>query len=108
MRPPSPVRLAITWDPTGNLLCTWVRRSSKGWSWLDGVDAPLGSSTELYRATLTGWIAAIELSSEHPRVEFTAQQVAAIGLGEAELFVVQVGDLAVSRPANLSITINQD
>lgn len=108
MRPPSPVRLAASWNSLGNLSCTWVRRSSRGWSWLDNVEAPLGCSTELYRITVTGFGGSIERTSTEPKVEFTAAELATIGNGDADLSVVQVGDLAVSRPAILSITINQD
>jgi hypothetical protein len=106
MQPPSPVRLTVNWTPEGNLECAWVRRSSRGWSWLDNVDAPLGCSTELYRATLAGTAAIVERTSSEPQVEFTAAEIASAGPGQAELLVVQVGDLAISRAATLSITIS--
>jgi hypothetical protein len=108
MRPPSPVRLSTRAMPSGNLECSWVRRSSKGWAWLDNVDAPLGCSSELYRATLVGSEAAAERTVSEPRVEFTPAELASVGLGQAQLSVVQVGDLAASRPAILSVTISQD
>jgi hypothetical protein len=108
MRPPSPVRLSARLDSSGDIHCSWVRRSSKAWSWLDNVDAPLGCSTEIYRATLSGPNASIERTSSESQVEFTAAEIATLGMGVAKLSVVQVGDLAVSRPANLSITINQE
>ena len=108
MRPPSPARLRAVRDALGNLRCSWVRRSSRGWSWLDNVEAPLVCSAELYRVTLTGPAASVERTSTEPLLDFTAEDVAAIGQGQAELWVAQVGDLAVSRPATLSITINQD
>jgi len=106
MRLPSPVRLTAKRDAAGNIHCAWVRRSSQGWSWLDNVDAPLGCSTETYRVTLTGAAAAIQVESSNADVDFPAAQVAALGAGEVEITVEQVGDLAVSRPATLSITID--
>ena len=108
MRPPSPVRLSARLDSSGDIHCSWVRRSSQAWSWLDNVDAPLGCSTEIYRATLSGPNASIERTSSESQVEFTAAEIATLGMGVAKLSVVQVGDLAVSRPAILSITINQE
>jgi hypothetical protein len=108
MRLPSPVHLAASWDSLGNLQCAWVRRSSRGWSWLDNVETPLGCSTELYRATLTGPAASVELTSSEPRVEFSSTEVASVGAGNATLSIVQVGDLAVSRPTTLPITTSQE
>lgn len=106
MRPPSPVRLRATRDALGTLRCSWVRRSSRGWSWLDNVDAPLVCSAELYQVKLRGPAATIERTSSEPMLDFTADEVAAIGIGAAELSVAQVGDLAASRPVTLAITIN--
>ena len=108
MRPPSPVRLSARLDSLGDLHCSWVRRSSQAWSWLDNVDAPLGCSTEIYRTALSGPSASIERTSSETQVDFTAAEIATLGIGVAKLSVVQVSDLAVSRPAILSITINQE
>jgi hypothetical protein len=104
MRPPSPVRLSATRDAAGNLLCEWVRRSSQGWSWLDSVETPLGCSIELYRVTLTGPAAAIQLETGKPQLDVTTDQLVRLGTGEIKIAVEQVGDLAVSRPALSSIT----
>lgn len=106
MRPPTPVHLRTSLDPTGGLTCSWIRRSSRGWAWLDGVDAPLGCSRELYRATISGVGGRITVETATPTVSFSGAQTATVGPGEIEISVVQVGDFAASRPAVLRRTIN--
>jgi hypothetical protein len=103
MRQPSPVHLRASFDTFGNLNCTWVRRSCLGWDWLDGVDAPLGSAVELYRATLMSSSAKVQVETPSPAAQFTATQIGQLGSGNLQLVVEQVGDFAVSRPASLSI-----
>lgn len=104
MRPPSPVHASAKFDSAGNLQCTWVRRSRPGWAWLDGVDAPLGESSELYRVSLQGSLASADLEIPVPEANFTAAQVAAAGGVPLQVSVVQVGDHAVSRPVTLTIS----
>ena len=108
MRPPCPVHLRATFDSAGNLECSWVRRSSAGWAWLDGVDAPLGCAVERYRIALVSAAGQVEIEASGPQAQFTAEQVAAAGSGSLQLRVAQVGDLAASYPALLPITLNQD
>lgn len=102
LRPPSPVHLTAQLDAAGDLQCSWCRRSRLGWAWIDGVDAPLGAWSELYRLRLQGSASLIEVDTTAPVASFTAAQVASLG-GSPTLSVQQVGDLAVSRPATLSI-----
>jgi hypothetical protein len=104
MRPPSPVHLRAAIDAGGVLRCSWRRRSGLGWGWQDGVEAPLGASKELYRLRIVGTAAAIEAESTLPEAEFSAAEIADLGAGPVGLSVVQVGDLAVSRPATLTIS----
>ena len=54
LRPPSPVALKHEFVPDGSLIVQWTRRSRRGWSWVDEVDAPLAEAREQYRVTLTG------------------------------------------------------
>jgi hypothetical protein len=103
MRQPSPVHLRASYDTSGNLSCTWVRRSCLGWDWLDGVDAPLGSAAELYRATLKNSSAEIQVETPSPAAQFSAAQIGGLGVGDLQLVVEQVGDFAVSRAASISI-----
>ncbi|QNM82812.1 hypothetical protein H8M03_00070 [Sphingomonas sabuli] len=105
LRPPSPVHLRAERGTDGTLACTWVRRSAAGWAWLDEVDAPLGSAVERYRATLRGPGGAVTVEISLPLATFNADQVAAVGAGAADIVVVQIGDLALSRPAILRVTL---
>jgi len=105
MRPPSPVHLEAAVDRDGTLRCSWVRRSKRGWVWLDGVDAPLGFTSERYRVIFEGSSGLIQVESDFPQVILAAAEVAALG-DTADISVVQVGDLAVSRPATVTINIS--
>ena len=104
LRPPSPVHLRAGLDASGKLTCSWNRRSALGWAWLDGVDAPLGCSTELYRITLSSSAGSAVREVSRPQLELDASDVAELGDGQVQISVVQVGDLAESRPALAVIT----
>ena len=106
MRPPSPVHLRASIAPDGALRCAWVRRSRRGWSWLDGVDAPLDSAVELYRVTVQGAAGSLERESGSRSIDFTAADLAVLAGSEVQIRVAQIGELAVSRPTVLSLTIN--
>lgn len=106
MRPVSPVHLRAWLRSDGSLRCTWVRRSRRGWAWLDGVDAPLDCSMERYRISLQGSTILLEQETSVPEAQFSAQEVVALGGGTADLSVVQVGDLGVSRAAFLTINLS--
>lgn len=103
MRPPSPVHLRAAATTGGGLRCSWTRRSRKGWAWLDFVDVPVDGSPELYRATLRVGEAGLERETNLPNVEFSAADLAELGPGDLKLSVVQIGELAASRPAQLTI-----
>jgi hypothetical protein len=103
LKPPSPVHLTATIEVSGNLLCTWARRSRSGWEWLDGVDAPLGCAVERYRVTLEGSLGSIVREVSQPSVEFFEAELLGVGSGAIHLEVAQVGDFATSHPAAVSI-----
>jgi len=105
LRPLAPAHLRARWDSSENLQISWVRRSRRGWAWLDGVDAPLEAREERYRLTVAGAAFAIELETSEPRAEIVAAQLASLGPGTAEISVVQVGDLAVSHPATATFPL---
>jgi hypothetical protein len=67
---------------------------------------PLGCSVEKYRVLLKTSVGAIEIETGTPNAQFSAAEVSSIGPGQAELSVVQVGDLATSRPASTFLTLN--
>lgn len=105
MRPPSPVHLKATRRSDNSLDLTWVRRSRSGWGWLDSVDAPIGEAIERYHGRLSGAVGTTEFESATPGASLTAVQVAALGAGTATVTVTQIGDLAASREATLTILL---
>jgi len=107
MRPLSPVRLRATILPDGRLECSWTRRSRRGWSWLDFVDAPFDSAAELYRLTVQGAASVLTVETGRTNARFEVSEIAGLGSGDLEISVVQVGDLAVSRPARLTLLNSQ-
>jgi hypothetical protein len=53
MRPPSPCHLRL-WRESDGIGAQWVRRSHRGWDWLDEVSVPDDPFAELYRVTIEG------------------------------------------------------
>jgi hypothetical protein len=102
LKPPSPVHLIAEFNSAGDLNCSWCRRSSFGWAWIDNVDAPLGCSSELYRVQLQGSLSSIELDTNVSNATFVAADVAPLG-SDLTLNVMQIGDFAVSRAATIQI-----
>jgi hypothetical protein len=105
LRPLSVVNLRAERTASGGLRLTWTRRSRRGYSWIDGVDVPLGEASERYRIKITGTAGSIELSSEVSELVVDASALASIGPGPATIQVVQVGDFLASRPEELDIII---
>ncbi len=50
--PPGPTDLRAEAQSNGDIAIRWIRRSRQGWSWIDGVDVPLGEEREAYRLKL--------------------------------------------------------
>ena len=107
MRPPSPVHLRATMRADGGAQCSWVRRSTRGWAWLDSVDSPLASATERYRVSLRGDVSERQVETSAPSLAISAAELAELGGGNVTIAVVQVGDYAASRPAELLLSIDQ-
>jgi hypothetical protein len=105
LRPPSPVNLKAGYQATGDLELSWTRRSRQGFAWLDGVDAPIGEAREQYSVVIIGSIGSIELAADAPELIIPAPTVAGLGVGSASIEVRQIGDLAASRAAKITITI---
>lgn len=106
LRPPSPVNLTAEQQANGDLLIQWTRRSRLGFAWLDEIDAPLGEVREQYRVEITGTSASVEQYAEQPLATVGAATVAMLGSGLAIIEVRQIGDLAASRPASLTIDLS--
>jgi hypothetical protein len=70
------------------------------------VDAPLGEMREQYRVNLTLGAATIELLTDEPTLTIPSAELAALGSGPTTIEVRQLGDFAVSRPTQLTLTLS--
>ena len=107
VRPLAPVGLVAATDPSGDLQVSWIRRSRAGFAWLDEVDAPVGETRERYRLTVAGEAAAIDLTTDEAAALIPSSDLQALGGAAATIEVRQIGDLAASRPAQLTIDLSQ-
>lgn len=70
------------------------------------VDAPLGEMREQYRVDISGAGGSIESISDEPSLTIAANDLSTLGSGAAMVEVRQMGDLAISPPAQLSIALS--
>lgn len=99
--PPAPVHAVAEASNDGGLAIRWTRRSRAGWSWPDGVDAPLGEEAEAYRVTIAaadGSQGVIETATASLTLSAAARPPAGI-----TITIVQQGTLAASLPIRLSL-----
>lgn len=106
LRPPSPVNLTAEIEASGDLSIAWIRRSRQGFAWIDGVDAPLGEATEQYRVLITGAAGTLEVLAGQPSLTIASSELAAVGTGAAGIEVRQIGDFAMSHPAQINVSIS--
>lgn len=105
VRPLSPVNLQAALNGSSDLVLKWTRRSREGFAWVDAVDAPLGEMREQYRVDVSGTAGSIELVAEQPSLTIAASDLAVVGPGGVTIEVRQIGDLAVSMPAQVTINL---
>ncbi|MBS0502620.1 MAG: phage portal protein [Proteobacteria bacterium] len=104
LRPPAPVHLTARRRDDGRFDLAWVRSSRAGWTWLDGVDAPVAEAREAYRLT-------IEPDSGPGRVHdlteagFLYDPADDAGAASVSFTVVQAGNWSLSRPAALTLSL---
>jgi hypothetical protein len=106
LQPPCPVSLRHALNAGGGLDISWTRRSRLGWTWQDGMDAPIGESRQAYRVRLDGPSGFLERETVLPEAQFSAAEVGSLGSGAVAVSVVQIGDRAVSRAATATIAIS--
>ncbi len=104
LRPPSPVGLRASRD-AGGLSIGWTRRSRVGWGWIDGIDAPLGEASEVYRVRLSQGAVERQWTCSAPSLAVTNADLAGFASDSATLAVLQIGDRAASRETSLSINL---
>lgn len=105
LRPLSPVHVRASAQPDGSLTLSWVRRSRAGFAWLDGVEVPVGETIEQYRVAAKGSSGTVEITTSEQRAVLATADIASLGPGLATIEVRQVGDYAVSRPAQLAVDL---
>ncbi len=106
--PLPPVHLSVAAQPDGSVALRWVRQSRAGWSWLDGVDAPLGEETEQYRVRVTGQPSGQETlwDATVPTLRLDPAWLAARrtqGDDRLNVAVSQVGRFALSPPGHITV-----
>lgn len=79
----------------------WTRQSARRVS-LVPVDISIGETSERYRVTLTG-ITSIEIEVAEPFSDVAADVVSTLGASSIVIEVRQIGDFAVSRPAQITL-----
>lgn len=104
-RPITPGDLTAVIDVDSNLAISWTRRSRVGFAWLDEVDAPVGESREQYSVAISSAAGSLEYIADQPALTVTAGDLPTLGPGPASIEVRQLGDLAASRPAQLTIQL---
>ena len=104
MRPPSPCHLRL-WRDGATLHAGWIRRTHRGWSWADGLDAGSDDFPERYRITLTGPRGAIALETSTPLASFEFAAIPANPGETIDVRVAMIGPMALSRDARASFTI---
>jgi hypothetical protein len=71
---------------------------------VDGLDAPLGETVELYRVQIAGTAGELSFDTMEPRLMLGSDHLAVLGSGEATIEIKQVGDYALSRPLGITLT----
>lgn len=99
VRPPSPAQLRLR-PRDGGVRMTWVRRSRGGWTWIDGVDAPLIEEFEAFRIVIAGRSGATRtIDTGSSQVDLPAVDIA----DPASVAVRQHGRHGESPPATATI-----
>ena len=99
----SPAQLAAEIGADGSLAVRWLRRSRRGWAWIDEVDVPADPDLSGYRITLSRSGAGSDYSVTDPSLALSAAEIAALGTGPLTIAARQVGSFGLSRPATLTI-----
>ncbi|MDO6413787.1 phage tail protein [Sphingomonas sp. BIUV-7] len=101
VRPPSPVALRARRLAGGAIRIDWIRRSRRGWAWLDGADVPLGEESELYRLTLASGGTERTIDVTSPSFDYAADDQPPElrdGPGALTVTISQIGRLGASLP----------
>jgi hypothetical protein len=103
VRPLSPAQLAGRNTTDGSLEISWVRRSRRGWAWIDEVDVPPDPDLTGYRIAVSGAAGELEFSLPETQLRISAAELVALGSGPLTIAARQVGSFGLSRPATLTL-----
>lgn len=104
MRPPSPCHLKL-WRGGSGIGAQWVRRSHRGWDWLDEVGVPDDPFAELYRVSIEGPAGQVAFETGTPSFSRELADLPASS-GEAILLTIAtVGPRAISHGISATLTI---
>ncbi|MCJ8191784.1 phage tail protein [Sphingomicrobium aestuariivivum] len=101
-RPPSPTHLTGQ-RVGGGLELNWVRRSRRGYAWLDHVDVPLGETAERYHIELSGTAGAVTLTSDRSDISVASEALAPLGTGQITVACRMLGDTGMSTATTITI-----
>lgn len=104
LRPPPPCHVRL-WREGSTVHADWVRRSHRGWAWVDRIGDADDGFAELSRLTVTGPDGTIQHETASRSANWQPAELPA-GSGEPiQLSVVTVGPQATSRPATASLIL---
>jgi hypothetical protein len=103
MKPPPPCHLKL-WRDGSTVTVVWVRRSHRGWAWVDGIGVADDPFPQLYRLILSGPGGTIAVESELPSKSF---ELAELPADEGEIITVSVATvgLALSHAVSATLTL---
>ncbi len=103
MRPLSPAHLRAGWLADGSLALSWVRRSRLAWAWVDEVEAPADGAVDGFRVRASRGGGVLERDVAASTTSLSAAELDQLGAGPVTIEVRQIGALATSRPATLTL-----
>ena len=103
IRPLSPAHLRADLLADGSLAVGWVRRSRLAWAWVDEIEAPADSAVHGFRLKVSRSNGSLERDVVEATANFVAAELAGLGSGPVTVEARQIGALAMSRPATITI-----
>jgi len=104
MRPLSPAHVNAERDADGSLHVRWVRRSRLAWNWADEIEAPVDGAVHGYRLKVVGSEGSLARDVIEPEVTIASADITTLGSGPLSVEVRQIGAVALSRPATITIS----